>query len=191
MASTRRASRSCGRATTADHAAPPAHAHVGILLRHLGWRTVPVHRRRWPGRPGKIGPLGFEPGHALAIRTGSRLGGTAGGEGERHEPGGVFSGEDSAAAGDAGHELHSAGGEVRPAGEQLPARQPDGTLKQGNRTQPAPPKEFNGGGGLYLDCRRLCALHADDPGQGPRREPGADPAGRRRLLRWRRTRSAR
>jgi methyl acetate hydrolase len=28
-------------------------------------------------------------------------------------------------------------------------RQADGSLKQGNRTQPAAPKEFNGGGGLY------------------------------------------
>ena len=160
----------------ADHAAPPAHAYLRILLRHLGRRTVPLLDGDGRADGGKHRSAGIRAGLALAIRTGSRLGGTAGGEAQRHESRGVFSGEDPAAARNAGYELHPARGEVRPSGHRL--RAPAGWIAQTEQSHTARAAQ-----GVQwrrrpvLDRRRLRALHADDPGQGPGREPGADPAG--------------
>ena len=58
------------------------------------FRYTSQTERRRAGRPA----ADVRTWHALAVRHGSRLGRAAGGSGERHEPGRVFSGQDSGAA---------------------------------------------------------------------------------------------
>src|SRR5206468_1801391 len=90
-----------------DNAETPAGAHIGILLRHVGWEHVPVcvaGRRRG----GEKGPAAHvRAGRAVAVWPGSGLGGKARGSRKRQEPRGLFSGQNSADAEHARYELHS------------------------------------------------------------------------------------
>ena len=172
------------------HAAPPAHAHFGILLRHLGWRTVPLQLCHGRADRGKIGPLGFEPGSRWQYGQGVDWAGrlvekVSGMSLEEYFQAKILRPLEMP---DTSYILPAAKFDRLVSSY---SRQPDGTLKQGNRTPPAPPKAVQWRRRPLLHRGRLCALHADDPGQGPRREQGADPAGRRRSQPWRPTRSAR
>ena len=86
---------------------------------------------------------------ALAVRNQRRLERPTGGNGERLDAGAIFPEEHPGTAGHARHQLPASGREIRPAGRRIPTGRPDGPLKENPRKLAAPPKAFNGGGGLY------------------------------------------